>query len=136
MSKLAAQSSELETLQQAHKEMHSKQAMQELLLQQVGELWGGAAPLSNTNSSLLFPQLQSSPPHTPTALQSQPQLLQEQLKMAEEEVKTMSIAMQAVSRERDQALSDVAALREAIMNNKQDEARKVSDWWRYWGPSC
>lgn len=40
-------------------------------------------------------------------------------------MKTLTGAVQAVSRERDQALSDVAALREAIMSNKQDEARKV-----------
>ena len=43
-----------------------------------------------------------------------------------EEVRSLTASLQAVTRERDQAMSDSAALRDAIMSNKQDAARKVN----------
>ena len=45
--------------------------------------------------------------------------------MLEEETKSLTTSLQAVTRDRDQAMSDAAALRDAIMTNKQDAARKV-----------
>lgn len=44
----------------------------------------------------------------------------------EEETKSLITSLQAVTREKDQAMSDAAALRDAIMTNKQDAARKVT----------
>ena len=55
VSKLNAQSIELERLQKAHQEMHSKLAMQELLVQQVVELSGIPCSSAPPAFSLLFP---------------------------------------------------------------------------------
>lgn len=131
LSKLSAQNSELEMLQASHRELRSKLAMQELLAQQVVK-WLVVKVLTDCSHDspvplLSFAQLQSSsPPSTPTTAHSQTSLWQERLRTAEEEVKSLTVTVLALTRERDQAASDAAALREAIMSTKQDAARKVT----------
>ena len=69
---------------------------------------------------LLSEQLQSTPPSSPTDHESK-----RQLEAAQGEMATLSASLQSMKRERDQALSDVAALRDTMMHNRQETARKV-----------
>ena len=70
----------------------------------------------------LLQQLQSSAsqPTTPTTKES------DKIEELEGEVSRLLANLQSVKRERDQSVSDVAALREALLNSQQENARKVS----------
>ena len=99
---MTRQSSELKVLQQAKDEMESKIKMYELLTQ----------------------QLQSSQPSTPVV---DGQGFREKVELLEGEIAQLSATVQSLRRERDQGLSDIAALRDTMMQNKQEAARKVSE---------
>ena len=71
---------------------------------------------------LLSEQLKSTPPVSPTDDENKRQLDSLQGEMA-----TLSASLQSMKRERDQALSDVTALRDTMMHNRQETARKVRE---------
>ena len=71
---------------------------------------------------LLSEQLKSTPPVSPTDDKNKRQLDSLQGEMA-----TLSASLQSMKRERDQALSDVTALRDTMMHNRQETARKVRE---------
>ena len=74
---------------------------------------------------LLTQQLQSSQPTTTPVVDGQG--FQEKVELLEGEIAQLSATVQSLRRERDQGLSDVAALRDTMMQNKQEAARKVSE---------
>ena len=101
LSRVTTQSKELLELSRIKEELEKKLAMQELLVQQL--------------------QSSSSQPTTPLVDKGS-----EKIEELEGEVSKLSASLQLVRRERDQSVSDVAALREALLNSQQENARKVS----------
>lgn len=99
LNRITAQSKELHTLTQAKQELENKLAMKEILIQQLQS---------------------SSQPTTPTNKGS------DKVDELEAEVSQLMAGIESMKRERDQAMSDVAALREALLATQQENARKVS----------
>ena len=100
LSRVTTQSKELLELSRTKEELEKKLAMQEVLVQQL--------------------QSSSSQPTTPLVDKGS-----EKIEELEGEVSKLSASLQLVRRERDQSVSDVAALREALLNSQQENARKV-----------
>ena len=100
LSRVTTQGKELLELSRTKEELEKKLAMQEVLVQQL--------------------QSSSSQPTTPLVDKGS-----EKIEELEGEVSKLSASLQFVRRERDQSVSDVAALREALLNSQQENARKV-----------
>ena len=104
LSRVTTQSKELLELSRTKEELEKKLAMQEVLVQQL--------------------QSSSSQPTTPLVDKGS-----EKIEELEGEVSKLLASLQLVrrerGRERDQSVSDVAALREALLNSQQENARKV-----------
>ena len=98
LSRVTSQTKELHQLTQLKEELQSKLAMQEILTQQLQS---------------------SSQPSTPLGGGG------EKIEQLEEKVTRLSANLQSLKREKDQSLSDVTALREALLNTQQENARKV-----------
>lgn len=103
VSRTASQARELASLQEQVEKLHSQLAMQELLTQ----------------------QLQASPPSTPRQASHGHPLQGEEMEELRGEVHKLNGCLQATTREKDQALSDLTALREALLSQQQHSARKV-----------
>lgn len=99
-SRVTAQSQQLSELITVRGDLQSRLSMQEVLIQQL--------------------QSASSQPTTPTDDKRS-----DKIGELEGEVSRLLASMQTVRRERDQAVSDVGALREALLNSQQENARKV-----------
>ena len=99
-SRLMAQSRELNEQSKARADLQNKLSMQEILIQ----------------------QLQTTPTQTTTPINDKGTGKIEEL---ESEISVLMASLQSARRERDQAVSDVAALREALLNSQQENARKV-----------
>ena len=100
LSRVTTQSKELLELSRTKEELEKKLAMQEVLVQQL--------------------QSSSSQPTTPLVDKGF-----EKIEELEGEVSKLSASLQLVRRERDQSVSDVGALREALLNLWQENAHKV-----------
>ena len=74
---------------------------------------------------LLTQQLQASPPSTPSQASRGHPLQGEEMEELRGEVHKLNGCLQATTREKDQALSDLTALREALLSQQQHSARKV-----------
>ncbi len=99
-SRLMAQSRELNEQSKARADLQNKLSMQEILIQ----------------------QLQTTPTQITTPAYDKGSGKIEEL---ESEISVLMASLQSARRERDQAVSDVAALREALLNSQQENARKV-----------
>lgn len=97
---MTSQAAELSALQETNTELQSKLNMSELLAQQLSS--GG-------------PTVEAPPPD-PTS---------SQVEELREEVGRMRLRVEQLRGERDQALSDLTALRDAMVAQQEDGARKV-----------
>lgn len=103
ISRTSSQAHELASMRQQMEKLHSQLAMQELLTL----------------------QLQASPPSTPGQPSEGHSLGREEMEELQGDIHRLNGCLQAVTRERDQALSDLAALREAMLSQQEHSARKV-----------
>lgn len=101
---MTSQAAELHSLQEANLELQSKLNMAELLNQQLSAESLSPSSQSNTLSGLT-----------------------DQLDKLRGEVERLEGVVRSVNGERDQALSDLDALRDAMIQQQQDSARKVGD---------
>ncbi|XP_019855340.1 PREDICTED: golgin subfamily A member 2-like [Amphimedon queenslandica] len=111
----------LEEVEEEKNEMKRRMTRQ---AKEVQTLQGKMSDLQNEVNmyKLLSEQLKSTPPVSPTDDENKRQLDSLQGEMA-----TLSASLQSMKRERDQALSDVTALRDTMMHNRQETARKIGE---------
>ena len=101
LSKISQQANELSKFQQTKIELEKKLNMYEVLTQ----------------------QLQSSQPSTP----NEDTNYKKKNEILEEQIATLSATVQSLKREKEQCLSDIGALRDTMIQNKQESARKVRE---------
>ncbi len=103
LTRLATQTKELLHLSQTNTDLRNNLSMKDTLLHQL--------------------QSSSSRPTTPIIDNEESDKIDE----LEGEVSRLMANLQSVKRERDQTVSDVSALREALLASQQENARKVSE---------
>ena len=103
---MTSQAAQLHTLQETNTELHSKLNMAELLTQQLS---AETRPHPSSSSSIL----------------PDPSDRTDRLGELQAEVERLEGVVQSVRGERDQALGDLDALRDAMIQQQQASARKV-----------